>query len=418
MSQNTINKADAAETSTQETRGFNQRRIAIFEPHPDFATNPSLVCLSEALARSGAQVDVLMPSSDQFPAPGRSMTRYPFPHHLSLSLWSGSIRSTLGGWRQVIRHVFSRRTIDRLFARNRYDLIIGINSEGLIEGRRYAKRFSVPLAYLSFEIFFRDELSSPYELRQKAQECVASHFADLVIIQDKCRAQLLATENDIPLDRFAYLPVSPGGSSGVPKSDYLRKQFNLSETQIIVLHSGSLASWTYADELLQSVGTWPADFALVIHTRYRPTNTDRYAKMIREASRANVFLSTEPLPQSEYEQLVASADIGLVLYKPIPPSPYTQKNIQHIGLASGKFSFYVKYGLPVISIGQQTYADLLKEYDFGENLASFEAMPAALQRVRSGYAHHQAEARRLFSEKLDFDILWPSLAAKLLEVMK
>lgn len=46
---------------------FHGRRIAIFEPYPDFATNPTLVCLSHALTAAGASVDVLMPSDDRFP---------------------------------------------------------------------------------------------------------------------------------------------------------------------------------------------------------------------------------------------------------------------------------------------------------------------------------------------------------------
>ena len=78
----------------------------------------------------------------------------------------------------------------------------------------------------------------------------------------------------------------------------------------------------------------------------------------------------------------------------------------------------MKYGLPVISVSQQTYAQLLVDYAFGENLDSFSEMPAALNRVRSNYAHHRVEAQRLFSEKLDFDIHWPRLSARLLEVLK
>jgi hypothetical protein len=45
-------------------------------------------------------------------------------------------------------------------------------------------------------------------------------------------------------------------------------------------------------------------------------------------------------------------------------------------------------------------------------------MPEALMRVRKNYARHQAEAKRMFSEKLDFDIYWPRLAIRLLEVIK
>ncbi len=397
----------------QAQRSFGQRRIALFEPRPNLAENPSLVCLLEAFARSGAHVDVLMPISARFPSVDDDLaTRYPFPRRFSL--WRGSIRSTLRSWWEWVQ----RTSNARMFAPGAYDLILGVDSAGLIKGYEYAKRYDIPLVYLSFEIFFRDELSRRAEIEEKELECIASRFADLVVIQDKWRARLMAAENGLPGEKFEYLPVSPGGSQRVRKSDYLRCRFNLSERQTIVLHCGSFVEWSCADELLESVATWPEDFVLVVHTKYRPRRNDRHIQAVKQARLPNVVLSTEPLPVDEYEQLVASADIGLALYKPVPPSRSTQKNIQTMGLSSGKFSFYVKYGLPVISVGQQTYAQLLVDYAFGENLDSFREMPAALNRVRSNYAHHRAEAQRLFSEKLDFDAHWPKLSTRLLEILK
>lgn len=396
----------------QACKSFNQRRIAIFDPDPTLATNPSLVCLLEALTHSGARVDALMPASGRFPSMDSMVTRYPFPRRFSL--WYGGIRTTLRSWWECVQWT----QVDRMFSAEIHDLILGVDSLGIIRGYEYARRLHIPLVYLSFEIFFRDELSSRAEIKEKQHECTASQFADLVIIQDRWRAQLLAAENGLSLEQFEYLPVSPGGAQRVQKSDYLRRRFDLSERQTIVLHSGSFAEWTYAYELLENVTTWPKDFILVVHTRYKPSWTNRCVQAIQQAKLPNVVLSTDPLPMDEYEQLVASADIGLVLYKPVPPSRYEQKNIQTIGLSSGKFSSYMKYGLPVISIGQRSYAQLLADYAFGENIDSFREMSAALNRVRSNYAHYRAEAQRLFSEKLDFDIHWPRLAARLLEVMK
>lgn len=381
----------------------------------DLMTNPSTACLLEALACSGAHIDVFMPDGAHYPPSMDGMvTRYPFPW--PLLLWYGGIRNTLRRWWKYA--TVQKLQIDPVFATRAYDLILGVDTRGITMGYEYARRFGVPLVYLSFEIFFRDELSFNAEVKQKEQECVASRFADLVIIQDQWRAQLLATENGLSPEKFEYLPVSPGGSRKVQKSDYLRRHFNLSESQTIVLHSGNFTDWTYADELLENVATWPEDFILVVHTQYNPARPSRYIQTIQQSKLPNVVLSTGRLPPDEYEQLVASADIGLALYKPVPPLIHAQKNIQTIGLASGKVSFFMKYGLPVISVGQQCYAQLLTDYAFGENLSSFSKMPAALKRVRSNYAHHRAEAQRLFSEKLDFDIHWPRLSARLLEVLK
>ena len=61
----------------------------------------------------------------------------------------------------------------QLFAHGSFDLIVGVDSDGIIEGHRYAERNGYA-CLLSFEIFFWDELRSPYERRRKAQERDAS----------------------------------------------------------------------------------------------------------------------------------------------------------------------------------------------------------------------------------------------------
>ena len=159
--------------SSQVCNSFNQKRIAMFEPHPDLATNPSLVCLLEAFTRGGARLDVLMPDGDRFPQVKALATRYPFPRRFSL--WRGGVRSTLRGWLSWLEHIRDMEA-ERAFAAGAYDLILGINSAGIIRGYEYAKRYDVPLVYLSFEIFFRDELSLQAEIKEKERECIASGF--------------------------------------------------------------------------------------------------------------------------------------------------------------------------------------------------------------------------------------------------
>jgi hypothetical protein len=358
-----------------------------------------------------------MPHSGPYPpleSLGHRANRYPFPD--GISIWAGDIHSTLHNWLDYVHHRLWKQA-DRQFISNRYHMIIGVDSKGVIKGYDYAKGFHVPLVYISFEIFFRDEMTSKQQIREKRRECAASQFAEFVIIQDRKRKEFLGAENGIPAGKFEYLPVSPKGTPRAKSSDYLRKRYNIAESQVIVLHAGSFGDWTYAGELLDNATRWPDDFVLVIHTRHKPKWTNRYIRTVKHADKSNIILSTDPLPVDQYEQLVASADIGLTLYKTVPSSLYLQKNLQVIGLASGKFSVYMKYGLPVISIGQQSYAELLVDYAFGRNLESFEQMPNTLTCIWSNYAHHQAEALRLFAEKLDFNIHWPRIENRLLECL-
>jgi hypothetical protein len=379
---------------------FARRRIAIFEPYSDFATNPTLVCLVKALTSCGAYIDLFMPVNGHFQMNNSKISQYRFPP--SLSLWRGSIRKTVGN---LLRRI-QQKKINRAFAAGVYNLIIGVDSAGVIKG-----------VYLSFEIFFWNELKTKAQLEEKKLECIASKNSDLIIIQDMLRAKLLAAENDLPMGKFEYLPVSPAGNPILKNTNYLRKRYKISPHTTIVLHSGAFAAWTCADELIENVKTWPKDFILVIHTKQKPSSSDMYVRAIHQ-SNLPVILSIDPLPMREYEQLLASADMGLVLYKTTQRSPYTGKNIQNMGLSSGKFSFYMKYGLPVISINQQSYSELLEEYDFGVNIHSFSEMPHALHILRENYTHYQKEARKLYVEKLDFNIHWPCVKNRILKVLR
>lgn len=384
-------------------------KIAIFEPNPDFSTNPTLQCLVQALHREGVQIDVYMPNPGNFPVPKFDWIRfYPFPKpHYNLTL---NIRANLGN----IKRFWQSRTIPRIITNRNYDLFIGVDTGGLITAHIFAKQLNIPFIYASFEIFFRDELARSSDIKEKQKEIIASRKAAKTIIQDQKRAELLAKENGLDGDKFIYMPVAPSGASTPEKTNYAREKFGISSKKTVVIHSGSFADWTYADELIESLRTWPDDFVLLIHTRYKHSLTDKYLQKISQMNLPNIVLSTEPLPISEYELMLRSVDIGLVLLKQ-GDSKYTQKNIMNIGLSSGKFSYYMKHGLPVISIiNQSTYRELLKSYEFGMDILDFKEMPYALSEVQKELDYYGSEAQRLFREKLDFDLYWPRLRSYIL----
>ena len=377
--------------------------VAIFEPNSDLATNPSILCLIEEMVKMGYNIDLLIPTSDRFPMLREKVSIFPYTATFK------NIGDTPICTANKIINNFRRLILEAIFAAGFIKVIIGIDSKGLIKASRYSRRYNIPLVYLNFEIFFWDELISVRDIEEKKLECDASALADLVIIQDEFRASLLAKENKIPMNKFTYLPVSPGGVQTLPKSNYLRNRFNLSDEHLIVLHSGSFENWTYAEELIENVRYWPKNIVLVVHTRYTPNQKNRFINTLRESNLSNVILSVEPLMNDDYERLVASADIGLVLYKTIGQSKYTQKNIKHIGLASGKFAYFMKHGIPIISLNQPNFSNLLRDYSFGENISCFSEMVDGIMRLHKNYAFYSSEAKRIYREKLDFCLHWPSI---------
>lgn len=385
-----------------------KRHIAFFSPEEDFSTNPSLSCIIGELLSLGADVDVFMASSQRCASLGYDLEIFPFP--VRFRRWYGGVKKSLGNWEKVAR---GRRAYRRLRTKA-YDLVFGINAEGVIAAADYCKGRDVPFVYLSYEMLFRDELLEKARIRLKREEIEASRCADLIIVQDPRRGYLLSKENNISKNEMYWLPVSPDMTVTNGGSDYLRKLYHIPKEKWIVLHSGSFEDWTYAEELLDSTRRWSDNAILVIHCKHKGLN-NRYheRKSLKSVKGNNVIFSTTPLDVGAYEQMVSSADIGLCLYKEIPGDPFLQKNIRHVGLSSGKFAYYTKNGLPVISVQSKTYARLLDQYDFGENLRHFSEMPAAIGRIVEKYAVCSGEARRLFQERLAFDLYWPDLLEKI-----
>ena len=80
-----------------------------------------------------------MPDSGSFPPVDATVVRHPFPHRFSF--WQGGVRSTVRAWRHYIQEM--RIPVDQMFAAKAYDLVLGIDSEGIIKGYEYAKRFHI-----------------------------------------------------------------------------------------------------------------------------------------------------------------------------------------------------------------------------------------------------------------------------------
>jgi hypothetical protein len=379
--------------------------IAVFYPQHGFLTNPTMACIAEELIAMGARVDVYSPLHDSA-AQVRGVVHKMFPS--PFKLWGGSWKNTRDGWRQ--RMVSLARRED--FLKQQYDLVIGVNSAGLIEAHKYHVKYGVPLVYIPFEIFFRDELTLPGHIAEKTGEIRASQDAAIVLVQDPVRGRLLARENGLDEKTFVYMPVAPRSENRITKRNVIRSRFAIPEENIILLHSGSFTYWTYSKEIIESARQWPSNITLFIHT---PSPVQPSSLPVQTGG-AQVIFDHHLLDGPAYADLILSADCGLVMYKP-GGTRYENRNLEVIGLASGKFSSYLNHGLPVIAVKQQTYRDLLASYPFGEVVDDLDQIPAAALRIAANSATHRAQSKRLFNEKLDFNAHWPHMKAALQRVL-
>ena len=127
-----------------------------------------------------------------------------------------------------------------------FDVIIGYEPRGLIRGALIKSQLNCKLVYFSLEI-----LDSDCSL--KKAEIHYSKDADIIITQDKYRAEIISKLNDY--DKHKIHPVF-NTTIGAPinqKSSFLRETFKIPEDKIILLSPGSMLRSHGLYELLNIV---------------------------------------------------------------------------------------------------------------------------------------------------------------------
>lgn len=255
-----------------------------------------------------------------------------------------------------------------------YHCVIGVDL-GILEATRIAKLQKIPVGLISFEILFADEIGEA----RKAAEIVACKNIDFAIVQDHERGELLAEENRIAIEKLIYIPVAGRSIVARDSNHFLHERLGLSFEKKIAIMTGSVAEWSLPFELISSVKYWPEDWVLVIHSRY---GIRKLGKQLTEHIKQcdNIYLSEE-IADSPHElnRLLQSATVGLAFYKATFDCEHTGKNIEKIGLSSGKISTYLANGLPIVVSPNESLRSLFVEHQIGAEVEDFKELPQILQ---------------------------------------
>jgi len=370
-------------------------RIAIAYRGSNIDSIPCLCNLLWALAETGYEVDVFCLQDSVYIAP-------------SFSSSAINVFANYPGWRaRGLLGFVGNSKILALFAlrrhmRRRYVSLIGVDAQGLIDAADFNRFLKVPVIYFSTEILPLDEIDSDSLRAAKEREIEICKDVKMVVIQDEERAELLRRDVDIPLSKFVFLPNSPRGSSKRRRSSFLRRRFGLAENDLIVLHTGTVASWACVHQLVVSTWEWPKDVVLIIHNRRRGAWSSEYDRVLRFlAKKSRVFFSDEPVSAAVYPDIVASADIGIVFYEPSFDALTNGKNIQHIGLSSGKLAYFLQAGIPIIANDISAVGRIVRQYKCGILTSDPANTCPGLDEIKSQYENISKNALVAFSAELD-----------------
>ncbi len=369
------------------------KKILIIHTDGNTYNNPSLKCIINLLSENKIEVDIRYP-----------LTFAPMPEEKGVFLirW-GRIYSII---KKIVQDILCSWSLSyflvyletKIIYKKKYDLIIGVDRIGFIESSILSKIYKIPYLLVSFEIMFESETS----LKFKKIEIKATHDCRKWIIQDEERAVQLSNENKLSLTNCLQLPLASAGR-GILKEIRLRDELGIPRHKKVAILIGSLASWTMTELIIKSVYLWPEEWVLIIHERYGKTNifVDRIFNETEFDFREKIYLSCHSSNMVDDMGFVFSGvDVGLAFYKPDFKTPFTGKNLIHLGLASGKISTYLRYSIPVIINEIGLYSEKVRKHDFGNVVDTVEQIGLCLE--KEDWLTKGFNASRFFEEYLDF----------------
>ena len=386
------------------------KRVLIIHTDGNSFNNPTLKCIIDLLLEKGCEIDLRYPKSDApMPACYEGIRFLPFGARLKL--WK--VRAFDRYFFRPIMFLFV--LAEKLLHYKKYDLIIGVDRQGLIEASILNKITNTPYVFISFEIMFEDETSARY----KSPEREASKNVAAWIVQDEVRAGQLQRENLLDPAKKILLPLASAGV-GEAKVDRIRDRLEIPNDKKVAIVIGSLDKWSMASQILQCVAVWPDEWVLVVHARYGRTRellAGEFAAYSGLLDR-KIFISDAASEMvDDMGSILAGVSAGLAFYKPDYDTNYygwyIGKNLEHLGLASGKISTYLRYGVPVILNEVGLYAEEARQFQFGCVVQHPEQIKDCLEKI--SHEEYRHSAKDYFVNKLDFNIyrdkIWSRLAA-------
>jgi hypothetical protein len=276
-----------------------------------------------------------------------------------------------------------------------YRALIGVDQAGLVWAGQVGGRLCVPYFYHNLELVTRDfygPFTSVEEKRLKYAEVRHHRKSYATIVQDAARGEILFSDNRVEPARVLYVPVSLLGPSRGARSTFLHERLHLGKDRAVILQFGWLSDRRLCIELAELAQRFPDRWVLVMHGY----GSEEYLQRIRAADTyQRVVLSLAPVPSPQVPEVVASAHIGLVLYRPL------KDNDRLTVQSSEKVALFLKCGIPIVALDNPGY-EILELRHCGVVIKSLDELPAAIERILASWDEFSYNARVLFDERYEF----------------
>jgi glycosyltransferase involved in cell wall biosynthesis len=370
-------------------------RIAIVLFGYGLGNSPSLINMAEALSKSGYHIDFFTCrtylGNISFSDPSIRIHDIVNPEDVSSSLQklivcaSSYLVKTLLRLLPIsvqIAHEESvlRDSVDAFVSsitsiacQTRYAYLIGVEPLGMMAACTLGAKFNIPFIYYNMELHSCPDIISNNEWALKNIERSFHVKALFTITQDEERARIMECENGVGSEAFVTIPVCADGEPFREKTEFLRERLGLGADIVIVLYAGFLADWAMCEELAVAAQSWPNKYVLVLHSH--GFHDPEYVRKLKRYEGEKVRFSDTPVAYEDLPALLASADIGIALYKDLG------SNFTLIGLASGKLAHYLKSGLPVVVNSYPKISEIVDKFNCGMGVDGVEFVGDAIAHI-------------------------------------
>jgi hypothetical protein len=371
-----------------------KKKVLIIHPEGNMYNNPTMKCIIDMLEDLGADISIRYRRSLAYVKENKNIRLFPYnKRHEKIK---GYIFDKI-----MNRYLIQLYVLLMLLKyKNNYDIIIGVDRQGLIEASIISKYTRIPYIYISFEIIFESETNKKFkDIERISSKCVKYWF-----VQDEIRMRCLINENNLDEINCIKLPLASAGD-GVFCKKMLRDDLLIPKNLKLAILMGSINDWTMSKEIIKSVIMWPEEWALIVHSRYGDTERiikrmikeyDTYSRKIYISNNSNDMVD-------DLGYILGGVSLGLTFYKPDYFGMYTGKNLEFLGLSSGKISTFLRYGIPVIMNNIGLYSELANIYNFGFVVNSENEIAKVMDKYEYEEEKYKRNAKEYFKKYLDFN---------------
>jgi hypothetical protein len=375
--------------SAKRMQSFLTKKTSIMIVHPEgnWTSNPSLKSFIDLVLEKNIGIILLAPG--QLPVSYQDRITHIELNQLYLSAFV-KISDRLHF--QSISKLYSH--LLKIIQNYKIASLISVDRVGLIIGSLVCENFCVKHLHWSFEITFKKEVGAVY----KSLEHRLLKRVDAVFIQDLLRADLFSKENECPRDKIHVVPLS---SRGVVKKSLFRVRDHLGipTGDKVCLFMGSTAKWGMLSNVLNTLHSWPKDWKLLVLSGNKIKVTHPIV-----SSNPKVFVQDNRYEfVDDMASIMSGINLGIGLYDPDYTGRYTGRNLEYLGLASGKINTYLRYNIPVVMNDKNLYYEHNKTWNFAMNIRG--CVETELPEILNCYQKNsfQSEPRSFYENVIMFE---------------